>query len=374
MNSKNKLLPIIYLIFFTSAIHAQYTSDKLVGQKNASRIDSMKLIHYPYALPIWGEKAVQKGFNLPYSAGFSAQYLWQQSDINISNLQIGFNNGPMYSLDNIVRFDHAQTTTNGINVRPDFWLFPFLNIYGIFAKSKTSTAIKAGVWIPDSSSWQKVLDINTKANFDATTYGFGLTPTIGVGGFFLAIDMNFSWTDIQELDKPAYVFVFGPRFGKNFSFKKPNRSLAVWVGGFRVKLDNGTNGSLNASDLFPTEEWGRKIDTGYMKVASSQQKVDAWWDNLTSVEQKNPVNIAKHETANAVLQKTANILDAASQVTNNASQSTIQYSLDKKPKDMWNFIIGTQFQINKSWMIRAEYGFLGTRQQFIGGLQYRFGL
>jgi len=374
MNAKNKFLQIVSLIFFTSAIHAQYTSDKLVGQKNASKLDSMKLVQYPYILPIWGEKAVQKGFNLPYSAGFSAQYLWQQSDINISNLQIGFNNGPMYSLDNIVRFDHAQTTTNGINVRPDFWLFPFLNIYGIFAKSKTSTAIKAGVWIPDSSTWQKVLDINTKANFDATTYGFGLTPTIGIGGFFLAIDMNFSWTDIQELSKPAYVFVFGPRFGKNFAFKKPNRSLAVWVGGFRVKLDNGTSGSLSTSELFPTEEWGRKIDTGYMKVASSQQKVDAWWDNLTSVEQKNPVNIAKHETANAVLQKTANILDAASQVTNNASQSTIQYSLDKKPKDMWNFIIGTQFQINKSWMIRAEYGFLGTRQQFIGGLQYRFGL
>ena len=252
-------------------------------------------------LPIWGEKAVQKGFNLPYSAGISSQYLWQQSEIIISNLQIGFNNGPKYSLDNIVRFDKAQTTTNGINIRPDFWLFPFLNIYGIFAKSKTSTAINAGVWIPDSSNWHKILDINTKANFDATTYGFGLTPTIGIGGFFLAIDMNFSWTDIPELDKPAYVFIFGPRLGKNFTFKKPNRSLAVWVGGFRVKINSGTNGSLKASDLFPTDQWVSKIDTGYMKVASSQQKVDAWWDNLTTAEQKNPVNIAKHETANAAL-------------------------------------------------------------------------
>jgi hypothetical protein len=39
---------------------------------------------------------------------------------------------------------------------------------------------------------------------------------------------------------------------------------------------------------------------------------------------------------------------------------------------MWNFLVGTQFQIDKSWMIRAELGFLGTRSQFIGGLQYRF--
>src|SRR5882724_8178534 len=196
MTTKNKLVLIVCLVLLTQAIQAQYTTDKMVGKKNASKIDSMKTVSYPYVLPILGEKAIQKGFNLPYSAGLSTQYLWQKSDIVISNLQIGFNNGPTHSLDQIVRFDKAQTTTNGINIRPDFWLFPFLNIYGTLAKSKTTTAINAGVWIPDSSSWHKILDINTKANFDATTYGFGLTPTIGVAGFFLAIDMNFSWTDI----------------------------------------------------------------------------------------------------------------------------------------------------------------------------------
>ena len=39
-----------------------------------------------------------------------------------------------------------------------------------------------------------------------------------------------------------------------------------------------------------------------------------------------------------------------------------------------NGFVGTQFQYNKHWMIRAEFGFLGSRSQIIGGLQYRFGL
>jgi hypothetical protein len=43
-------------------------------------------------------------------------------------------------------------------------------------------------------------------------------------------------------------------------------------------------------------------------------------------------------------------------------------------KDMWNFILGSQYQINKHYMIRTEFGFLASRVQFIGGLQYRFGL
>jgi hypothetical protein len=41
---------------------------------------------------------------------------------------------------------------------------------------------------------------------------------------------------------------------------------------------------------------------------------------------------------------------------------------------MWNFVIGSQFQINKSWMLRAEYGFSEGRNTFFTGLQYRFGL
>src|SRR5580765_7846776 len=74
-----------------------------------------------------------------------------------------------------------------------------------------------------------------------------LTPTVGVGGFFMALDMNFSWSDIAELEKPAYAFVFGPRLGKNITFKNPERSLAIWAGGFRIKLNSGTSGSLSTA-------------------------------------------------------------------------------------------------------------------------------
>ncbi len=370
---QKKLLLILFFSVLGTSLFAQYTTDKIVGEKNAELIDSLKTAEYPYLLPIWGKKVAQKGFKLPKSAGFSAQYINQQSDILISNLQVGFNNGPKYNLDQIVRFNNAVATSNGINIRPDIWVFPFLNVYAILAKSKTSTAIDAGIWVPDSSTWNKILDLKTKANFNATTYGFGITPTVGVGGFFIILDMNFTWSDISALDKPAFVSIFGPRIGKNITWANhPERSWAIWAGGFRVKLSSTTAGSLNTADLFPIDEWGKKLDTGYTKVAQSQQKVDAWWGELSPADQRNPINVAKYNTANAALAKAGGILDAASEAVTNAGSSSIQYSLDKTPKDKWNFLIGTQFQINRSWMIRAEYGFLGSRTQFIGGLQYRF--
>jgi len=368
----NKLFSLLVCICCTFSINAQYTTDKVMGPKNQDLADSLKKSEYPYLFPIWGKKVVAKGFNIPKSGGLSAQYLYQQSDIVIENLSVGFNHGQLYPLDEIIRFNSAVATTNGVNLRPDLWVFPFLNVYGILAQSKTSTAIDAGVWLPDSSGWHQITSLKTKANFDATTFGFGLTPTAGIRGFFLALDMNFSWSDIEALEKPAFAFVFGPRFGKNITLKKPDRNIAMWVGGFRVKIGSSTSGSLNASDLFPTSEWGNKIDVGYQKLQESQGKVDAWWNGLSSTEQKKPINIAKHETANRVLATFANVLDGASQIVDNAANASIQYSLEKRQKQMWNLILGSQYQINRSLQVRAEVGFLASRVQFIGGLQYRF--
>lgn len=370
---KIHLLVLVVLLFHSS--YAQVFTNKPVGKKNAERIDSLKKAEYPYSLPIWGAKATKAGYDLPYSAGLSIQYLWQKQDLVIDNLYVGFNNGPMYNLDEIIRFDNSQSEAAGINFRPDVWVLPFLNVYGIFAKSKPSTTVGFGVWVPDSTdTWKKVFSHSTKAEFDAFSVGFGVTPTIGVAGGFIALDMNFTWTDIDALEKPAFSFIFDPRFGKSFRLRKPEQNIAIWVGGFRWSIKSETKGSLPLGDVFDPTELEAKIDQGYIRVEEAQFQVDTWWNNLTPLEQANPVNEAKHKTANRALDAAGNFLNAADAAVNNTGKSTVQYSLEKRPAQMWNFMIGGQFQYNKHWMLRAEYGFLGTRNHFFAGLQYRFGL
>ena len=355
--------------------NAQVYSNKVVGQKQASFADSLKQSEYPYILPIWGAKATELGFDIPYSAGFSLNYLAQESELVIDNLLVGFNNGPMHNLDEIVRIDKAIATAQGLNFRPDVWVFPFLNVYGIFARAKTSTEIGAGIFLPDSSGvWSETISFGTKAEFDVTTSGFGMTPTLGVGGGFLALDMNFAWTDVPALDKPVKTFIFDPRFGKNFKLKKPESSIAIWVGGFRVKFSSETSGSLPLSDLFPTDELQGKVDQGQMNVEQKQMEVDEWWNGLSQVEQNNPINKAKYETANRTLTLAGEVLTSLDGALNDEETASVQYSLDKKLKDPWNFIVGSQYQLNKHWMIRGEIGFLGTREQVLVSFQYRFPL
>lgn len=363
------------LLFILQLSFAQVFTNKPVGKKNAAKIDSLKKSEYPYSLPILGAKATKAGYDLPYSAGISIQYIWQKQDLVIENLEVGFNNGPMHNLDEIVRFDNSVSEAAGINFRPDVWVLPFLNFYGIFAKSKPSTTVNFGVWVPDSTDvWKEIFSTGTKAEFDAFSVGFGITPTIGIAGGFIALDMNFTWTDVDALDKPAFSYIFDPRFGKNFKLKKPDRNVAIWVGGFRWSINTGTKGSLPLDDLFNTDDLQAKIDQGYVKVEDAQFQVDTWWDGLTPLEQNNPINIAKYNTANRALETAGNFLNAADAALDNTGNSSVQYSLDKRPAQKWNFMVGGQYQHSKHWMLRAEYGFLGTRNHFFLGLQYRFGL
>ncbi|MFD1605648.1 hypothetical protein ACFSJW_03530 [Flavobacterium artemisiae] len=355
---------------------AQVYTDKVVGKRNEDLKDSLKISNYPYALPIWGEKVAQKGYKLPYSAGLSVNYFWQDSEIVINDLQVGFNNGPMYNLDEIVRFDKSHVEAGAITIRPDIWLLPFLNIYGIFGKANTATKINAGIWIPDAdNNWSQVASFSTKASFNATTFGLGMTPTIGIGGGWFALDMNMSWTDISSLDKPAFSYIFGPRLGKTFKpFRDKNQNIAVWVGGFRVHISGDTNGNLPLSDFIDLANAQQKVDDGLTKVDENQTKVDDWWAGLTPAEQRNPSNVVKHNTANRALESAGNILATLDGALSTASSSSVQYALQKRPKDMWNFIIGSQYQLNPHLMFRVEGGFLGSRTQILGGLQYRFGL
>jgi hypothetical protein len=367
-------LSLLCLIIFTQSFGQVY-SNKEVGKKNAELADSLKASEYPYVLPIWGAKVVAKGYDIPYSAGVSVNYLTQESSLIIDNLMVGFNNGPMYDLDEIIRFDEATAWAAATTVRPDIWLLPFLNVYGLFGKANTSTTISAGVYVPNvDNEWTEVTSFSTKAEFNATTMGFGMTPTMGIGGGWLALDMNCAWTDVDALDKPVFTYVFGPRLGKTFKFKKPEQNIAFWVGGFRVKFSSETSGSINLSEIADTDQLQVKVDEGIQKVGEQQIAVDDWWEGLTPIEQKNPINEAKYATANRALDAAGNLLNTADAALNDGQDATVQYSLDKTLKDKWNFVVGSQYQLNKHWMIRAEYGFLGSRTQFLTSLQYRFRL
>ncbi|HSO88191.1 MAG TPA: hypothetical protein VLQ91_16685, partial [Draconibacterium sp.] len=76
---KSKFITIILILSLFGKTFAQVYTDKVVGAKNEELLDSLKSTEYPYFLPIWGAKVVKKGFDIPYSAGVSVNYVTQES-------------------------------------------------------------------------------------------------------------------------------------------------------------------------------------------------------------------------------------------------------------------------------------------------------
>ena len=360
----------ISIIFIFCALSTPGFS-QVYSELSAVKQDTLE---YNQLLPIFGKKVHALGFDLPHSAGLAINYIWQQSDITVSNVSVGFNNGPLYNVDEFVRFNSTTSESSGVNFRPDVWLFPFLNVYGIIAQAKSTTNVDVGIYIPRVEGVEELFSVKTNPNFNSTSLGFGITPTAGFFGGWIALDMNLTWTDVDALDKPVFVFVFDPRIGKTFKLNKPERNISLWVGGFRLKVNRDTNGNLPLSDIFPLDEWDQKVNDGQVEVGEAQVELDNWWTGLSPIEQLNPINIVKFEGNQAKLNVASTFLNGAENAIANGNNSTIQYSLDKKQKNQWNFVVGSQFQINKNYMIRAEYGFLSARQHFLCSLQYRFAL
>ena len=64
-NMKNLALIVLAAVSLSGTLHAQVYTNKPVGEKQEALIDSLKSTPYPYALPIWGDKAAALGFDLP---------------------------------------------------------------------------------------------------------------------------------------------------------------------------------------------------------------------------------------------------------------------------------------------------------------------
>lgn len=342
---KNNLfiLLLLGLFLFSNQSHAQYVSTK-VKSKHQKYTDSLKQVEYNYLFPILGQGAYKKGFDIPYPAGAMVNFMWIDQSISISNLQLGLQTDnldiPLTSVD-FIEFGKNTNTSYTFNIRPDIWIFPFLNVYGIFGYGESHTEVNL------------IAPVEMKSIVDqsVTTTGVGVMGAGGIGPVWLSIDANWTWNKPELLDKAVRVNVLGMRIGHTFVFEnKPKSNIAVWAGAMHVKMNSETKGEIKLKDALPTETWERRdeIVENYWN----------WYNDEAGPGQK--------IIADEVLTPIVNRLENAD------GSAIIRYGIDKQVKENWNGLVGIQYQYNKHWMLRSEGGIIGDRKSFLFSLNYRF--
>lgn len=338
------LILLLSLLFISETITAQFATRK-ISKKEQAYTDSLKQVNYDYLFPILGQKTYKAGFDIPYPIGIMGNYLWMNQGILINNMQLGLKTDtkdiPLTNVDQFIKFGDNSNTSYAINFRPDIWVFPFLNVYGLFGVGRSETTVKLTAPIQMTSVVEQGLK----------TAGVGLMGAFGIGPVWVSLDGNWTWSKPELLDKSVGVGVFGIRVGHTFTFDQhPERNIAIWGGAMRVRMESETVGQIKLIDALPQEAWDNK-----------QQFIDdynAWYTGLSGFEQ-------------GLVDQTP-IPDIVDRIDQADGSSIIKYGMDKQVLQEWNGIFGAQFQYNKRWMLRTEWGLIGDRKSALASLNYRF--
>ena len=281
---------------------------------------------WPYRLPILGEKVFAAGIDLPLPRGVAAITAWTRQDLKINALDVSF-----VSLDELVpvdfvNFGNLTTEVSTVQAKFDFFLFPFLNVF--FTTGQISGDVLAplsfriddlaefagsdicnGLFAP--SACKQTVSGTVRANLDHQNVAVGIAPILGWKNFFFALPVTHSWTFLDAIEgSPVRTWVVTPRLGLSMKGKNQGR-LTVFVGATYIKSGNTI---LNEFRF--------------------------------QVPEDTPIV--------------------------GGEELSIFYRVSEEAIDPWNYVVGTNWDINGRLSLNVEAATGGSRDQIIGGLSWRF--
>jgi len=336
------LFPVIAFLMF---IFSGTTAFAQVSRLNKSERDSLRAIPYPYKLPIYGQRVRDKGIDFPLPLGFMVNYIHQKTEVNIEKPRIALGGSDLVSVD-FLEFEPVVNYTNVVNFRADAWVFPFLNVYGIYARSKTNSYV----------SMRFPISFDIERNPTADTFGFGGVMGYGIGDYFVVANLNYSWSDVDVLDNLVEGRLISARLVKSFELSRKNQNINVSIGFQNQKITRDSSGELSIGEIFEFFDQ-ENLDNLKDQIASSAQN---WYDELSL-----PQKVVVDQLVD-ILEDKVNGVDV--------NDIPLRYNFDKVPLGNWSFQLGVQYNHNKHWWFRVEAGIGRGRKQLMTSVNYRFAL
>lgn len=211
-----------------------------------------------WGLPIFGKPATKLGFGLPRPVGVNVVIHSQDDDLDFQGISVGFGDGELADLSSLFDLENSNIvqSTSTYFVRPDVWIFPFLNVSGIFGRADNTIA---GDFILDEEFREAVVGIAPFLGLDPSDIPQALPLNIDVsanliggavtlGGslgddIFLSATYQYIRASVQEANTTneanAFVFLAGYRFPAN---------LNVFAGTMGQYYDSNVEGFFELED------------------------------------------------------------------------------------------------------------------------------
>ncbi|WP_074020037.1 hypothetical protein [Xenorhabdus thuongxuanensis] len=276
-------------------------------------------------LPIWGDAARAKGYDLPEPFGASYGYMNLRQDVVVDSIKFVFSN-PMFKpfeSKTIINTGKTREKSESHMLKLDTWVFPFLNVYGLYGKTRgTSKTILDGIYLDDNPNMLEDGSVPFELNFKGNTYGAGFTLAGGYNQFFAALDTNYTRTNLDILDGALNALVISPRIGYEFIFTPlfdghGNTKVQIWAGGMYQDITQRFKGNVSSLKNMPTE-------------------ISNWIELMNMI-----------------------------------SPTDIKFDVKQHLAHKWNNTVGARVEITRNFNILSEVGF-GNRNSFFISGEFRF--
>lgn len=364
---------------------------------------------YPYKLPIWGAKAHERGIKIPKPLGLNGMYVRTQMNLDVTEFGLSINGGPQEINDwlantinvNTLNFTVVNAYFNGLNFRPDFFLFPFMNVYGIVTTGNGATEVSLAPQIPyGEGEILQLPEFGSKVEFTAEAYGLGTTLFAPFGKrSWVSVDGNYSWTVTELLEDNVGVVTLSGRVGSKWDFKKKSGGyISAYLGFMYRNFTNadGSYGQINLDEVFP--EIGDNVYGGIdnrrtentLRMDSNNVNIEANNDRIDEIEALPPaqqIPLAREkrtlEAKNTALEFHNVLLQSKNDGLNNLEsrivesgvfETQIDYYIKKEMIQSFTVEFGVTIEIIDNFGIRSELGISEYQKLILAGAYYRFGL
>jgi hypothetical protein len=181
-----------------------------------------------FPLPLLGDEARKRGYDVPLPFGFSPTYTYVQRDIKISDLRIGLNGATPQSVIDFVDIGSHVKVNAGLG-RFDAFIFPFLDVYGLvgYLSEETTTSGTATIRLPGPIGLTRKISFSGVTPVEGFLTGLGVTAATGYKQFFAAFDANYSVSDLG-FDDHFRALLLTMRTGWNG--KIAHVPMRIWTG------------------------------------------------------------------------------------------------------------------------------------------------
>ncbi|MGC3965263.1 MAG: hypothetical protein QM803_18635 [Rhodocyclaceae bacterium] len=275
------------------------------------------------ALPFFAQRVIDQGYDLPNPFDIGLSLFSGNQEYHLSDLKIGFNGANPQTLD-FVNFTRTEIRTQSYQVQAGAWVFPFLNVYGILGQ------------------------VHGQGDIDISIPGSDLMNYLGVSGCSLPerLRPDLCSKTLSGTAKPNYR---GNSYGVGMTV------AGAWHGIFfalpitYVLTDASISDTpARALNIAPRIGWSQPLkDYGsivYYVGGTYLRSTSSLTGDFT------------FNTADTVLGR----------------DTTMSFDITEKQVQSWNYLVGANWNISKSWGIAGEIGFGNTRSDVIITGFYRF--